>query len=233
MSLQDQVVIVTGITGNVGWGAALAFADAGAHVVAPLRGEASAEVQTRLPSDRHLLVPADISRPGQAEALRDAALQRFGRIDHAVASIGPWWQKGTVLEQSLEELRAVMNTSVESHFLLAKALLPSLRGDNASYTLVTGAAGERVVPGGSLLVMAVMAQFGLSRMLRAERREGDARVNELRIYSRIEKAPRPGVIPSHEAGRVFTAIARASVSGAVITYRRPEDADHLVIAEGL
>lgn len=232
-SLQDSVAIVTGASGNVGFGAAAAFAAAGAHVVAPVRGGRSAdEVRTLLSDERHELVTADLSLDGGAEALRDAALARFGRIDHVVAVLGPWWQKGAVVEQSAEEFREVMRTYLESHFLLARALLPAMRSrPGSSYTLVTGAAGEAVVPGSGLLVVAVMGQFGLSRMLRAEHRPDAVRVNELRIRARIEKMPRPGVIPSRDAGAVFTAIARSFVDGAVIGYRRASDAESLPVLD--
>ncbi len=232
-ALTDRGVVVTGATGNVGWGAAEAFAAAGAHVVAPVRGGRSAdEVRELLAGDRHLVVSADLAQPGGAEAVRDAAIARFGHIDHVVASIGPWWQKGRVIDQSLDELRAVMNTYVESHFLLARAVLPVIAARaGTSYTIVTGAAGEGVIPGAGLLVMAVNTQFAFSRMLRAEHRADAVRVNELRIYCRIEKAPRPGVVPSREAGRVFTSLAVASVDGAIVTYRRPEDADRLPVLD--
>jgi hypothetical protein len=49
------------------------------------------------------------------------------------------------------------------------------------------------VPGTGLLVVATTAVRGLSRVLRDEHREGNVRVNEVLIMTRIEKAPRPGV----------------------------------------
>lgn len=229
--LRGLVVLVTGATGNVGWGAAQAFAAAGAHVVAPVRGGAAAEqVRALLPADQHLVVTADLGREEDVTALRDAALARFGHIDHVVAAIGPWWQKGLVIEQSLSEFRAVSNTYVESHFLLARTLLPVLRYRvGTSYTLVTGAAGELAIPGAGLMVIAVMSQFGLSRMLRAEHNADPVRVNELRISARIEKRPRPGVIESQQAGQVFTALALADIRSSVVLYRRPEDAVQLPV----
>ena len=207
-SLQGTVAVITGATGNVGWGAAQAFAAAGAHVVAAVRGGRGAdEVRRLLADERHLVVSADLAHEGGAETLRDAALSRFGRVDHVVAVLGPWWQKGPVVAQAPAEFRDVMGTFLESHFLLARAFLPVMRAHpGTSYTLVTGAVGEGVVPGAGLLVVAVMGQFGLSRVLRAEHRDDAVRINELRIRARIEKAPRPGVIPSREAGRVFTAL---------------------------
>lgn len=232
-ALRGKVVVVTGATGNVGWGAAHAFAAAGAHVVATVRGDAP-EVAALLVGDQHLLVRGDLAVAGDAERVRDAALTRFGRLDHVVASIGPWWQKGPVVAQTPEEFRAVLDTFLTSQFLLARAALPEMRRrGGGSYTIVTGAGGEVMIPDAGLLGAAVMGVFGLSRALRAEHRGTGVRVNELRIRARIERAARPGVIPSAQAGEVFTALALGDTDGAVVTYRQPDDARALpLLREG-
>lgn len=223
-ALQDAVVVVTGATGNVGWGAAHAFAAAGARVVATVRGDAP-ELAALLGGAQHLLVRADLAVDGDAERVRDAALDRFGRVDHVVASIGPWWQKGPVVEQSRAELQSVLDTFLTSQFLLARAMLPWMRRHaGGSYTIVTGAGGEVAIPDAGLLGAAVMGVFGLSRALRAEHRGSGARVNELRIRARIERAARAGVVPSAVAGEVFTALAVSDLDGAVVSYRQPDDA---------
>jgi NAD(P)-dependent dehydrogenase (short-subunit alcohol dehydrogenase family) len=223
-ALRGTVAVVTGATGNVGWGAAHAFAAAGAHVVATVRG-AAPDLEALLGGDQHLLVRGDLAVDGDAERVREAALARFGRVDHVVASIGSWWQKGPVVEQSPEEFRAVLDSLLTSQFLLARAMLPWMRRHGGgSYTIVTGAGGEVAIPNAGLLGAAVMGVFGLSRALRAEHRGADVRVNELRIRARIERAARAGVIPSAVAGEVFTAIARGDADGAVLTYRQPDDA---------
>lgn len=179
--LRGAVALVTGGTGNVGWGAAHAFAAAGAHVVATVRGDAP-ELDALLREGPHLLVRADLAVEGDAERVREAALARFGRVDHVVASIGPWWQKGPVVDQPAAEFRAVVDTFLTSQFLLARALLPWMRGHGGgSYTVVTGAGGEVAIPGAGLLGAAVMGVFGLSRALRAEHRGSGVRVNELRM----------------------------------------------------
>lgn len=227
-SLRDRVVLVSGVTGNVGWGAAWAFLEAGATVIAPTRSAARGEALTADFPGQHLHVAVtDLSAPGNAEALRDRIYARFGRLDHAVVCIGPWWQKGPIVAQSLDELQQVMRVYVESQFLVARAFLPFM-GRGNSYTIVTGAAGEASLPNTGLLVTAVQGLYGLSRMLRVEHQSTGVRVNELRIHLRIARAPRLGVLPARQAGPIFVNIARsAEVDGALIRLRQPEDVQDL------
>lgn len=221
--LEGSTVLVFGVTGNVGWGAAKAFLAAGAKVVAPTRSAArAAQLAEEFAGQAFLPLAADISTEAGAAALRDQLLEHHDALDHLVAAIGPWWQKGPVIEQSLGELRAVMATYLESQFLVAKAFVPVLRNrPGASYTVVTGAAGEMPVPDAGFVVTAAAGLFGLSIMLRAEHQDDPFRLNEFRINCRIEREPRPGVVPSEVAGRAFVDLALSDTHGKVVRYEGP------------
>ena len=54
----------------------------------------------------HLSVASEES----AEELKRSVLAKTGGITDVVAAIGAWWQKGPVLDQSLEELTMVCHT---------------------------------------------------------------------------------------------------------------------------
>jgi len=224
MRIQDSKVVVLGITGNVGWGAARALLERGARVVGVTRSDAQAQA---LPAsldapDRVEAVVGDLSTPEGARAVADLLAARGG-FDHVFASMGPWWQNGPIVEQSGGEYRAVMRASLDCHVFAAQALLPPIRGRaGASYTIVTGQGGHMTIPGTGLLVVAVNGVFGLSRMLRSEHAADPVRVNELLIRARIERAPRSGVVPAAEFGAAAATIVDSELRGQVLPYESPQ-----------
>lgn len=225
MSLEGKVVLVTGVTGNVGWGVAHAARAAGAKVVAPVRAGSSTNgsVQGELGgSDHALVVETDFGDPGSVEHLRDEAVKRFGRVDHVVAPLGAWWQKGGSLAQPPKELRMLLATYVEAQWLLVTTLAPALRDAEGSYTMITGAAGEApLIRGAGLLGVAVAAQHALSRTLRVELASERFRMNEIRIAARVEREPRPGVVVSKTFGADALALLEGSARGGLFRYTGP------------
>jgi 7-alpha-hydroxysteroid dehydrogenase len=89
--LTDQVAIVTGSGKGIGRGIALAFAEAGAHVVCAARTEADIEAtadQVRQRGRRALPVVTDVMKTDQLERLVASAVSEFGRLDILVNNAG-------------------------------------------------------------------------------------------------------------------------------------------------
>jgi NAD(P)-dependent dehydrogenase (short-subunit alcohol dehydrogenase family) len=157
----------------VGSGIIRAFLAAGATVVAPLRGDPA---KTLLPELEGIdtakldVIKADVSDPKQVANLAQDVKQKYGSLDHVVASVGGWWQKGPLLQQSVEELEENLRVRVVSHFCLAKYLIPVLRQSAESYYIfITGAAGERVfMLDASMLTACTAAQYGITMCAMAE-----------------------------------------------------------------
>jgi NAD(P)-dependent dehydrogenase (short-subunit alcohol dehydrogenase family) len=203
--LEGSTVLVTGASGEVGWGIAhQAIAD-GAHAILPTRSEQSSETLRAEFGDNATIVVTDISTQGGIDDLLSVVDAR-GPLHHVVAPIGSYWNKGLTLERSPDELSELLDTYAVTQLRLAQATIPRLEPTGGSYTLITGAAGEHTVDGTGLLTVAVTAQFGLARVLIHELRDSPARFNEVRIAARIERSPRPGVIDSRTAGGFFTTI---------------------------
>ncbi|MFN8017763.1 MAG: SDR family NAD(P)-dependent oxidoreductase [Acidimicrobiales bacterium] len=97
--LQGKVAVVTGAASGIGLGMARAFAAEGMRVVlADIESPAlEAAVAEGFPDGAELLsVVCDVSDGGQVEALRDAAVDRFGTVhvlcnNAGVSSGGPTW----------------------------------------------------------------------------------------------------------------------------------------------
>ncbi len=217
MGLDTATVLVTGATGQVGWGVAHAAGDAGARLVLTTSRPSTAE---RLAEEfpRAAVVTVDLGAEDADDTVRAALEDAGGRLDHAFAPIGSWWQGGPTLEQPPGELATLVRTYAVAQHRLVRATAPFLGRTGGSYTLVTGAAGQRPIPGAGLLVVAVRAQWALAEVLRAELAEAPFRFNELRIQTRIEREERPGVVASRVAGEAFLEVMTGDARSALIRY---------------
>ena len=129
--LDGRVAIVFG-AGSVGegWGngkaSAVAYARAGALVVAVDRNDQAAAETCRIIGDEGgvaLQVGADVTRLAEVEATVAAAMARFGRVDILHNNVGITSQGGPV-ETSEEVWDRVMTVNVKSMFLTCKCVLP-------------------------------------------------------------------------------------------------------------
>jgi NAD(P)-dependent dehydrogenase (short-subunit alcohol dehydrogenase family) len=87
----NQVVVVTGGTGNLGSAVVRAFHAAGAHIVAPDRSMGRAEelFPDLVGSKDHLLAGGvDVTNPEQMDSLVRDVVTRFDRIDVLVNTVG-------------------------------------------------------------------------------------------------------------------------------------------------
>jgi NAD(P)-dependent dehydrogenase (short-subunit alcohol dehydrogenase family) len=132
--LAGKVVIVTG-GGAVGEGigngraAAILLARAGARVVVVDRDVALARRTTAMIeslSGRAIAVEADVTRSRDCATMVEAALDTFGRLDRLDNNVGVG-SRGSVVDESEESWRRVMQVNVETMFLAAKHAIPAMR----------------------------------------------------------------------------------------------------------
>ena len=126
--LTDKVAIVTGASAGIGRGSALAFADAGAHVVCAARTADTLERvadEVRQRGRRALAVPCDVNRTEQLEAVVARTLKEFGRIDIVVNNAGGTGPTAA-LDLSLADLEAAFHFNVSTAFLLSRLAAPHM-----------------------------------------------------------------------------------------------------------
>jgi NAD(P)-dependent dehydrogenase (short-subunit alcohol dehydrogenase family) len=141
----DQVVIVTGAGSGIGRATAAAFADAGAHVLGVgRRADALAGTAAHHPAIASF--PADITQDGAPEAVVQAALGRWGRIDVLVNNAGAFaaMPLGRVTAARITQLLAI---NVVAPSLLASAALPYLKASRGAIVNVSSTFGHRPVAG--------------------------------------------------------------------------------------
>jgi 7-alpha-hydroxysteroid dehydrogenase len=121
-TLTDKVAIVSGAGKGIGRGIALGFAEAGADVVCAARTEsdiAAVADEVRALGRRALVVRTDVMQTADLEALVDATIAEFGRIDVLVNNAG-----GTPPRPAMHTSEAFFETAlrfnVTQAFLLSK-----------------------------------------------------------------------------------------------------------------
>jgi 3-oxoacyl-[acyl-carrier protein] reductase len=128
--LTGKVAIVTGAGRNIGRAIALALADAGASVLVNARsnrGEADAvarEIETK--GRKALVHIADVADATQVQAMVEAAVKQFGRVDSLVNNAALRREK-PFAEMSYAEWREIMNVTLDGAFHCVKACLPHLK----------------------------------------------------------------------------------------------------------
>ncbi len=92
----------------------------------------------------------DLAVPGAAQHLVDAGLDRFGRIDSAVAFTG-LIVTGRFMQSSVDDYRSVIEGCMVAPYEFLKAVLPSMieRGDG-QVLVITSASAARATPGAPL-----------------------------------------------------------------------------------
>ena len=134
LPLSDHIALVTGASRGIGRAAALALAQAGAHVVAVARTQGALEAlddEIRgLTGQPATLVPMDIGEGDGLDQLGLAIHQRFGRLDvlvHAAAILGPLTPVSHIEPKHWDRVVAV---NLTASYRLIRSVEPLLRASD-------------------------------------------------------------------------------------------------------
>jgi short-subunit dehydrogenase len=124
-ALRARTVVLTGASSGIGRAAALAFSEAGAHLVLAARRAETLEQVAELCRERGaqvLVVPTDVTQVEQVRALAAAAVERFNAIDVWVNNVGVG-AVGAFTETPVEAHRRVVETNLLGHMHGAHVVL--------------------------------------------------------------------------------------------------------------
>jgi len=160
-------VVLTGASSGIGRAAALAFAREGARLALAARSEGALEDTARLcrlMGAETLTLPTDVTVPMDMAALRDAALNRWGRIDIWInnAGIGAlgWFE-----EVPAEAHRRVLETNLTGPLNGAAVVMPHFVRRGRGVLINTVSIGGWVAP--PLAAAYTAAKFGLRGLTEA------------------------------------------------------------------
>jgi NAD(P)-dependent dehydrogenase (short-subunit alcohol dehydrogenase family) len=128
--LTGRSAIVTGGSKGLGKAMAAGLASAGANVLVSSRhGDEAAAAAEQIAADhgqQAISIEADVTSPEQVEAMVQAALDAFGKIDILINNAGINI-RGSIDELSLDDFRTVHDVNVDGVWLCTKTVLPHMK----------------------------------------------------------------------------------------------------------
>jgi NADP-dependent 3-hydroxy acid dehydrogenase YdfG len=173
---EDRVLLITGASSGIGAATARQAVEAGWKVVLSARSEDKlADLVGDLGEESALAHRCDVTEFSEQQALVEAAIERFGRIDAAFANAGFGAKRG-FLEGSPEQWRSMVLTNVLGPAYTIRAVLPHFKERGSGHLLLTSSvAGRRSLPG-SLYSATKWAVTGMGESLRQEVADTDIKV---------------------------------------------------------
>jgi 3-oxoacyl-[acyl-carrier protein] reductase len=219
LGLRDKVALVTAASKGLGKAVALRLAQEGADVVICARGEAhlaraAAEIEAQT-GRQALSFPADVSDPSAVDALVEATIERFGRVDVLVTNAGGP-PPGQFLDLTPEDWEAAARLTLMSAVRLCYAVVPAMKEQGAGAILaMTSITVKQPLPNLGLSNSLRLAVVGLVRTLADELAPFGIRVNAIcpgwthtaRVDQLLrDRAERNSTTPEEEAAKIVAAI---------------------------
>jgi short-subunit dehydrogenase len=148
MPWRDKIVVVTGGSRGLGRAIAAAFADQGARIVLAARNE---DTLARTSAELHgsgadvLGVATDVTVAEQVDALVQAAVNRYGRIDVLVNAAGKS-SRGRAVDTDVAAFRDAMELNFLGLVRCTRAALPQLIQNQGHIVNVASLAGKTASP---------------------------------------------------------------------------------------
>ena len=210
--LDGRVALVTGASAGLGARFARVLHQAGAHVLATARRADRLDELARECGERIETMPGDITDAAHRQALAER-LESRGRLDVLVNNAGIC-DDGPIEEQSLEELRQVIDVNLISVLDMCRLTAPLLLAAPAASVINVASIYGIVASRGPMAAYNATkgAMVNLTRQLAAQWGERGVRVNALA----------PGYFPTELTGYLADAGFARSIREHTLLARTPE-----------
>jgi NAD(P)-dependent dehydrogenase (short-subunit alcohol dehydrogenase family) len=141
----NKTVIVTGAGRGIGAAVVQAFLDRGYNVVANSL-HISSNGFAQLP--KLALVDGDIGEPATAEKIAQAAIEKFGSIDHVVNNAGVFSAR-PFTDYTAEEFHRLVSINLEGFIFMTQRAVKQMlsQGNGGSVTTITAALADNPIAG--------------------------------------------------------------------------------------
>jgi NAD(P)-dependent dehydrogenase (short-subunit alcohol dehydrogenase family) len=173
-----KVVLVTGASSGIGRAVTRRLAEEGATIFAAdvdAAGLADTKSTSAGTIETHVV---DVTDPAACDALVDACIARFGRLD-VLGNIAGIYRAGHVTEFARDEYRRVMAVNLDACFFLAQRAIPHLLASGGNIVNIASNAGLQGVPYSVAYCMSKGGVVQLTRALAVEFLKTPLRVNAI------------------------------------------------------
>jgi len=132
--LDDKTALITGAKGGLGTYVTQTFLAAGANVV----GVSRSIQQTDFPDPRFSAVPGELSSREAAQAIANAVMGRFRRIDILVHLVGGFAGGTPVAETEDATFERMLDLNLRSAFHILRAVIPVMRASGSGRIVAIG-----------------------------------------------------------------------------------------------
>lgn len=177
-----RVVLVTGGTSGIGRAMSLAFAQAGASVVASSIDADDGETTLSLIREKQgsaIFVKADVSNETQVKAMVEAAVDTYGGIDFACNNAGIALPERDVTDLEEADWDRLMNINVKGVWLCMKHQIPHMLKRQSPAIVNTASCAGLVATPGFAYTASKHAVIGLTKSIALRYGKSGLRVNSL------------------------------------------------------
>ena len=172
MRLENKVALLTGIGQGMGRATARLFAQEGAKVALSARGRGRLEEtasQITAADGISIVVPGDLSKKSEAEAIVHQVINKYGRIDIVYSAAGGNFDPTRKLNDVDEDFfNSTLNNTVNSLYNLAQLVRPIMKNQGGGSIVSVAASFSVRQEGNSAYSAAKSGIIGLSQNLARE-----------------------------------------------------------------